>query len=408
MGFLSSRSVTIEQVFVVSLSGFSISLFFSQSGIDIFGLASLFALLVWRFVIGYKPVKQLPKSLIIITVVFLLNLFVSAVFSYDRKEGFRELEKYWNIFLCGLLFTCPISGKRREKIITAFLLGASVAGLMGIFQYYGIIATMEKRAHGFTHPIHFAANLAFACGSAFMLLLTRNNSYVKSKQGRYLIMVSIMTTLGGILFSQSRGVWIAFLVACIVVLFLYNRRMAGVFVFSIILILSVTFSLSGTLRLRASSIVTSVYSETEIGSTGNRIELWKGALMIFKKYPLLGTGVGSFETSLNKLISEGKIKEIPVKGHAHNIFLQTLSTQGIIGLGILLTLFVVLLQWGVKEIKGYGSIGGYIIILSTLLTIIGGLTENNIEISKFFAAYCLTLGLLGGYRFHEDKDYGSL
>jgi O-antigen ligase len=162
------------------------------------------------------------------------------------------------------------------------------------------------------------------------------------------------------------------------------------------------FSLSSTLKHRVSSIVTSVSAEDERGSTGNRIELWKGALIIFKKSPLLGTGIGDFTADINELIAAGEIKKVPVTDHAHNIFLQSLATQGIVGLLILLSLFTILLWWSVHEIKDHGIPGGYIIMMSTLLTLLEGLTENNIGISKFIAAYCLTIGLLGKSRFKKE------
>ncbi len=402
MELLSNRRIDIEQILVITLSLVSVSIFFSQSGIDIFGLVSLFLLLVWRFIVRHKPALRLPRYLVITCIVFLLNALVSATLSDNRSEGFRLIQKYWNLFLCGLLFTCPLTGRNRKRVITVFLAGAFLAGLMGILQYYGILPTTEGRAHGFTHPIHYAGNLAFSFAAALILVVIPDLHSDWRRKG-YFIAATILTTFGGILFSQSRGVWIALFVSCTIVLFFYKRRIALVFVLLILTILVTVLFASGTLRHRAVSIVTSAYSEDERGSTGNRIELWRGALKIFEDSPLLGTGMGSFQNSFERLIAEGRVKDVPIKMHAHNIFLQTLATQGIVGFVILLALFVALISWGVREIKDHGNMGGYVILMSTLLVIVGGLTDDNIEISKFFAAYCLTVGLFGGYGSEKDK-----
>ena len=58
--------------------------------------------------------------------------------------------------------------------------------------------------------------------------------------------------------------------------------------------------------------------------------------------------------------------------------------------------FVALIKWGIREIN-YQRIGGYIIVLSGILTIVGGLTENNTEHAKYLAAFCFTVGLIGPY-----------
>lgn len=386
----------MEPILVASVSALSISVFFSQSGIDIFGLISLLLLLIWRFSPGYRPARQLPQSLIIIAAIFLLNRFISALISTNRADGLRELVKYWEILLGGLLFTCPMSNKNRMKIIAVFLLGAFFSGLTGIFQHYGMLFKTAERADGNTHPIYYAGILAFPCASAIMLLLSRD-SFGKSLWRRLLIMAGILASLGGIVFSQSRGVWVAVFASCLIILFLYDRRKARIFIFSAVPALILIFSLSGELRQRATSIITSIYSEDYRGSTGNRLELWKGALMIYEKAPVFGTGVGGWDAAINRLIAEGRIKPVPVRCEAHNMFLQTLSTQGTVGFIILMAFIFILIRWGKREIMDHGGIGGYIIIWSTLLVIIGGLTENCIGLSKYLAAYCLTLGLMGGY-----------
>ncbi len=394
---LSRRVRPIEAALVVTLSGLSLSIFLSQTGIDICGLTSLFLFILWKFVLRYDSKKEIPKSLIIIVILFLLNLIISAALSDDRVEGFRELQKYWNLFLCGMLFTCPMDTINRKRIIVVYFMGATIASLVGIFQYYGIFFKAVERAHGFMHPIHYAGNLALAFASAIILLLIRSDFFSPSSMARYVVLFATPVTFAGILFSQSRGVWIALIVSCVTVLQLYSRRKALILAILVISFSLTIFSLSVTLRHRAVSIVTSVYTEGPEGSTGNRLELWKGALIMFSESPILGKGVGSFEIEMNRLIAQGKVKQVPFTTHAHSIFLQTMATQGIVGLVILTAFVVFLFAWGLREVKYYGNIGGYVIIASMLLTIIGGLTENNIEISKYFAAWCLTIGLLGRY-----------
>lgn len=405
LSFLSSAH--IETILVLLLSGFSISVFFTQTGIEIFGLGSLFMLLVWRYSVKYTPSRPIPNYMLIAAGIYFAGLLFSAFHSSNSTEGLRELKKFWSFFIAGLLFTCPISETARRRVIQAFFLGACLSGLMGIAQYFGILIRPEDRAHGFTHPIHYAAILAFAFVSALVLLSTGNKNLLRPKIMRYFLLLTIILSLAGIIFSLTRGVWIALFLSSFFIFSLYNFRRVLVIATSLIVIFLLAFSISGTLRARALSVFTSIKAEDEKGSTGNRIELWKGALIMFRKNPVVGTGSGDFEIEISRLISEGRIKSVPVITHAHNIFLHTMATQGLAGLITLVAFFYMLLRWGVAEIKNNRKNSGYIIIVTTLLTVIGGLTENNIGVSKYIATYCLTVGLIGGYAEKKNDLTGN-
>ncbi|MDA8091176.1 MAG: O-antigen ligase family protein [Actinomycetota bacterium] len=388
----------IESVAVASLGALSISVFFSQTAMEVFALASLLFLLIWRFRKGPAPTHRVPRFVIIMAAVFLLNLFINVLVSADKAKGFVYIENYWKFFLSGLLFTAPICNKNRMKIIAAFLIGAFFSGLWGVFQHYGIFFQMETRANGNTHSIYYAGMLAFPCASAIMLLLSRD-PFVKSVWGRILASAAMLISLAGILFSQSRGVWIAVFGSWVIMMFfLYGRRKAGGLVLIAVAAIVLMFTFNGALRRRATSIVTSIYTENYTGSTGNRLQLWKGALLMYTEHPVLGTGINGWGPALDRLISEGKVAPVPVRCEAHNMFLQGLATQGTVGFVILLLFIYVLFKWGMVETRDQGGIGGHMIIWSTLLVIIGGLTENSIGLSKYLAVYCLTIGLMGGYR----------
>lgn len=396
-----TRTSRIQQVLMVTLGGLAISIFFSQSGIDIFGLTSLFVLLFWKYYIGYEDERTVPSYILVAVALYLCGQVLGAVISDNLPRGLSELKKYWNILLCGLLFTCPLPAKNRRLLTVVFFVGASASGLMGIFQYYGIGFERMDRAHGFTHPLHFATNLAFVCASAVLILLVPNKILKGSRRATAFVTVTALLSFWGLVVSQSRGVIIAFFSACLIVLLMYNFRRGIIFLLVFMLVMVLAFSLSSPLRERGLSTFTSLYTEDERGSTGNRLELWKGSLLIFSKSPFFGTGTGDFQQDVEGLISSGSLKKIPITFHAHNIFFQALSTQGLAGLALLLGLLACLVYWGAGEINPRG-IAGYLMVSYALLIIVGGLTENNLGISKVVAAYCLSLGLMGGYGKNND------
>ncbi len=389
---------SVEILLVISLSVLAGTIYFSGRKSSVFDLVVLGLLLVWRLILHYKPQRNIPKSVLVCTAFYVLSYFVGALISGDRYWELIELKKYLIFLSAGLLFTTPLSNRYRKIVIFFYFLSASIAGIAGILQYYGLMYKGWYRPHGFSsHMILYTALLAFACGSASIVFILRTNDLFQSRTGRTFLLLTTFLTLGGILVSGTRGVWVALVAACILTVYIYDRRKGLITLCVIGTIIIIVISSSSYIRHLASSIVTSPFNEDSTGSVGSRIELWKGAVLIFEKSPLLGCGTGNFETLIWELTAQNKIQDVYYKMHAHNIFLQTLATRGIIGITIDIAFFTTFIIWGMKEIREHENKGGYIIILSIILTIVGGLTEDNIEIAKYLTAFSFTIGLLGPY-----------
>ncbi len=388
----------MESILLVTLSGLAVSAYLPYPRISQFTILSVQALLVWRFVFRHEPVRTVPNMVILFSVLFFLSLLLSALASHYQGYAFYQFNEYKYFFLGGLLYAAPVNDRYRKIIIAIFFIAAAVEGLVGILQYFRVLELIREAPNGFTLlSIIYATKLALVCGAAVFLLFYRGNGLFQSKKGFLFLLITAFLTFGGIVFAMSRGVWIAFLASCASVLFIYDRKKALFAFLIIMLFIGGILSFNKPLRARAISIITSVYTENEQGSTGNRIELWKGSLLLFKESPLLGIGVGDYQTNIKRLIQEGKLKAMPTTLHAHSIFFQTLATQGVIGFTILIGLFIALLRWGMKEIEDHGRPGGYIIIMSTLLIAIEGLFDNNLCFPKFIAACFFTIGLIGPY-----------
>jgi O-antigen ligase len=380
----------IEKFLLVTVCGLAISVFYSHTGMTVFGLASIGALLVWRYYLRQEPLVRIPTSVLVLTSLYFLIIPLSLFVSEDTVAVFAELKKVRHVLVAGLLFTAPLRDQYRKYALYVFFGTAIIDGLVGIFQYLYI---GDIRPRGFDpNQILYAGKIAFACGSAVILLLMAKNS---AKRDTLYLVLTVLVSFFAILLSQSRGVWIALLAACCVPAYVYNRRLALRFFIALFLVFGLIFSFSSSLRDRATSIVTSIYSEDYLGNTGTRLELWKGSLLIFKESPVLGTGIGDFGRDSLALIAAGKMKAVPTVDHAHNIYFHTLATRGIIGLVVLVSLFAATIRWALQHLRTYGGIGGYFILLSSLLAMVGGLTENNIEISRYLAAYCFILGVAG-------------
>jgi O-antigen ligase len=66
-----------------------------------------------------------------------------------------------------------------------------------------------------------------------------------------------------------------------------------------------------------------------------RRRLWSAALLMWRAAPLFGIGEGAFCWRFRDFVPAGSALDLPFSGDAHNTWLQTLATRGLLGLGAL-------------------------------------------------------------------------
>ena len=83
---------------------------------------------------------------------------------------------------------------------------------------------------------------------------------------------------------------------------------------------------------------------------GDRVVMWKAALRIFERYPVLGAGIGNYELLMYKVVNP---EEYGGKHHlhAHSTYLEVLSETGVLGLLSFLFIFVVFFKNKFRELK---------------------------------------------------------
>lgn len=396
----------IEKFLVIALAGLAILSFFGWKDAGpykFFNLLSLLVLLVWRYALFSPSRNPLPKSLVLIGFLFIGTLLISALLSSQRRFGLQVWEQYRFVIMGGLLFSAPLRSNYRTFLLAIVAATAAGAGVVGILQTIGYVPMHLVRPDGFSgHPNFYSSILALVFGTVLLFLAQSRNRPYPTKTYSLVLVGVLLLTAAGIVLSQTRGVWIGLIGACAITLVLYNRAKAAKVLTTLTLICLILAVSSSMIRQRATSIVTSAFTEDVNGSTGNRLELWKGAVILAGESPLLGAGLGDFDEEINRLIAEKKIKPVNTIYHAHSIYLQALATRGIIGLVMLAMFLIWTMRWGLQRIKTHEGVGGYVIVFVTLFTAISGLTDDFLDFSKYLAVSSLVIGLAGPLGFPRD------
>lgn len=175
---------------------------------------------------------------------------------------------------------------------------------------------------------HFGAFIAHYATVFLGLLLMDDNRWRK-----ILFLVTVLLSLHPLFFSYSRGAYAAAFV--ILLLFgLIKKRSLLILVFAIVIAWQ---------TLLPSSVVDRIsMTRSEDGSIEHsgavRLELWKRAIDLFEKNPIIGSGLAAYYFTM----PEGHWRD------AHNVYLKTLCEQGIIGFALLVVVFYAAFKSGWK------------------------------------------------------------
>jgi O-antigen ligase len=128
--------------------------------------------------------------------------------------------------------------------------------------------------------------------------------------------------------------------------------------------------------------------------SGGRPHYWGSVVMIFKNFPLVGTGLGTFPSVYP---AYAKTSTYALLGHAHNDYFEYTSELGVVGIllllgGIAFIFFKSFLTWYKRknaEIKGL-ALGG---LVSVFIIAIHSFTDFNLHIPANMVLFTVILSL---------------
>jgi O-antigen ligase len=176
--------------------------------------------------------------------------------------------------------------------------------------------------------------------SIFLITVTLTRAVWLSTLLGFLLSYSIYTYLN---YKEGLGKKIFYVNKKLLLLILavFGSVAIGIFIYS-------KFDSFTTFKKQAISI-----SGFKYGSGGERIELWKKSIKVFKESPVFGSGIGSWKINVLKYGHKGLESEDNRTFHQrpHNDFIWILCEQGILGLFVYLFFTVIILYYLVKQIS---------------------------------------------------------
>ena len=343
---------------------FSLTLLFAFSGMFFFidGKTYLSNLIVIASLIGMVsffvhryPVGIRNRHILWFLLSYAICLFVNRQIHGDQYGIMRAI-----IYVTCFAFLMPRHTFLLKAGYCGIILGGFGLGVISIWQYTHGVARVE----GFTNAIIFSqAALTLA-----ILNMWISFSFSDTFLEKGLSIISALFSLCALYLSQSRGVWLAFIVV-ITYLLLVKITKKPLKYISITLGLLLVF---GMLCLNSSIVKNRIdagFSDVVNMGNGNystslglRAVAWKSAWLGFIESPLIGVGTDGFDALKQVQVKQGLVPQAllnPELAHAHNQYLQTLVIRGGIGFIFLLGMLILPAIFFAKEM-GIVSAGVFI------------------------------------------------
>ncbi|MCL6639064.1 MAG: O-antigen ligase family protein [Firmicutes bacterium] len=313
-------------------------------------------------------------------------------------EGVRVYVEYmlWFFAASNLLLN---KGQVRALVNWLIILGTLV-GLHGIYQYIiGVpipplwIDASEATVKTRVYSIVGSPNVL---GSFMVLVIPVTLSQVlaaRSRLLRYAYFASLAPMAATLVFTYSRGAWLAMVCGFAVYGVIYNWRL----LFALALAVYTAPKLVPGIASRIGYLLSPAYLISS--ARAGRVARWSKAVEVWRNHPLTGEGFGRYGGAV-------AARNIPGSNYVDNFYLKTLAESGIIGLAALVLLFLAGLRCALNAYSrltdpALKSLAGGI-IAGLCGVLIHNAVENIFEVPMMTTYFWLLLGTVAALPHLED------
>jgi O-antigen ligase len=264
---------------------------------------------------------------------FMLGTVISLAFSGEPAAGLPQIRKFYVFCELLVVFSCMRDLTAVRSLFLTWAGFGSIDALRGLVQFAGKVRHasqlgmnaydyyVAERITGFTsHWNTFSAEQMFA-----LIMLGSFLFFAPAMRKRMWIWVlcSILMALA-VLLAETRGVWIASVVAALYLVWHWNRKLVLLVPAAIIAAFLVS---PPAVRERFESLVRPRQSD----SNAFRLVTWRTGLRMIAAHPWLGLGPEGPHYHFDEWVPPDTPRPLPTGwyGHLHNIYLQYAAERGI-------------------------------------------------------------------------------
>lgn len=341
----------------VALALLAVGIFTSVSILS--GFQILFA--ISAFYYTYKAYKDknltLPKSsywLIAFTVVAILSLIINYEYLPRPSKNFGRLKYYIYGFTGIFVFKywlSETSSKVKKNLSNLFFITITIAAIYGMSLF---VIEGQARVRGFTDTLRYGYGSGMILLVILSCILHRNK--LKDWINPQLGTIAFISVFVALYFTYTRGALLGFLCGLPFVLFYFNRKL-GITLGGLSIL--IVFTLGGFYLFGSGDYGTRFLVNKNTNSDVVRRSQWKAAVIATQEKPVFGWGLANFHSQLKRIKNSYDLDAKHYNdAHSHNLFLETASGTGLIGLFLFLGWVI---SWAAESFKAGGLIRAMIV-----------------------------------------------
>ena len=298
------------------------------------GIASAFLGIITVLVSGRM------RGLLLIHYFMIMFVGFSALSVFWSQETLSPVGKIITYAQClafsWLIWEFTPDAVRLKLLMHAYIWGAGLAvaiQYLGMRGYVAMLHEEERYAAGTMNANQFGLLLLIAIPMAIYCILDPKTT--RLLRLAYVFFVPVCSVAA--LLTGSRMVFVvgAAMVAMIGAMYLVKRPVA-VIVIGLIAGVIFSFVFARVMPESTWDRLLKTYDELTAGTWSGRFIMYQSGLEVFRQYPLLGTGCGSFAIAVSQYVGANSAGQT-----AHNTYLCVLVETGVIGLLLFLAVLVV-------------------------------------------------------------------
>jgi len=367
---------------------------------------------------GIKETIARIRGIILPIILILIGVSVATVFSWDLRTS-AGIWKAW--FVDPILFFIVIvsvikNGEQIKKIFYSLIFSGFVVSVISlIYLIQGKLDASGRLQAFYTSPNYLAMYLAPVFIITFWLSIVLRKDYLPEDTGRrpsetspsfspelgrlrrppcplglrMVFLVSNLFLIVVLLLTKSFGAWLGIIAGLVFSLVVYlSKSKNKKIIWGIIFCLLAIVLIFGFLKIN------SIQGKLSLNS---RLEIWQRAWQVFKIYPIVGIGPGTFEDFFIPYPRWG----VP---QPHNLYLAFLLQAGIIGFIGFIWLLVWFFKTGFKNLFKVYSSEFMVILMSVMIyVLIHGLVDTTYWKNDLAVFFWIVIGCMVVLKFDDSK-----
>ncbi|PIU01651.1 hypothetical protein COT68_02080 [bacterium (Candidatus Torokbacteria) CG09_land_8_20_14_0_10_42_11] len=272
-----------------------------------------------------KRLYLILKPFILPLALFFGAAIISTIISPDKRISLGVLKAWFFDPLLVLILFLDLGRRPRhiKRTILALFISASLIAAYGLYEYiFRVGLDSDGRLNSFFVPANYAA-MFIAPILILSLVLIRKTKF------KLLLITYYLSLIFALYLTKSYGGWLGVFAG---LFFLWMRVKIPVKRLKYLLIFAFCVILVATVQA-GSPKFGRLFDFTNRSSSGARSQIWQTSLLIIKKHPVLGVGLGNFEAVYRETVPKvvfPPLEWLVVK--PHNLYLNLWIEMGFLGL----------------------------------------------------------------------------